>query len=91
MWHTYVNEKNRTSLDFHNHFANETTIKKKALTTPPPKKKSSASGVRAASPHWPSFFPETNTRDTRVKSPITEHVPIIEHFPIFSSFLNQIE
>jgi len=58
---------------------------------PPPKKKSSASGVRAASPHWPSFFPETNTRDTKVKSPITEHVPIIEHFPIFSSFLNQIE
>jgi hypothetical protein len=35
MWHNYINEKNRTSLDFHNHFANYITIKKKIPTTPP--------------------------------------------------------
>jgi hypothetical protein len=29
--------------------------------------------------------------DTRVKSHITEHIPIIKHFSMFSSFLNQIE
>jgi hypothetical protein len=29
--------------------------------------------------------------DTRVESPITEHIPIIKHFSTFSSFLNQIK